>query len=115
MSPPTPDPEDLEALGERLDEVHRRDEARAPKPPVTSLGVAFRMGTELIAAVAVSVAIGWGLDWVFGTRPVFILIMFVLGAAAGMRNVIVLARDLNKEMLEQSPPPPPAAIDQEDD
>jgi ATP synthase protein I len=114
LSPPTPDPEDLEALGERLDEVHKREEARKPKPPVTSLGVAFRMGTELIAAVAVSVAIGWGLDWVFGTRPVFILIMFVLGAAAGMRNVIVLAKDLNAEMLSQSPPPP-VPSDKEDD
>ena len=98
MSPPDPDPKDLDALGERLDEALKRDGARKPKPQLTPLGVAFRIGTELVAAVAVGVAIGWGLDWVFGTRPVFILIMFVLGAAAGMRNVIVLAKDLNAQM-----------------
>jgi ATP synthase protein I len=104
MSSPAPDPKDLDALSERLDEARRRDEKRKPRPPVTSLGVAFRFGTELLAAVAVGVAIGWGLDWVFGTRPVFILIMFVLGAAAGMRNVIVLANEINAQVQSDSPP-----------
>ena len=102
MSPPAPDPKDLDALGERLDEARKRDRKRNPPPQVTSLGVAFRFGTELVAAVAVGVAIGWGLDWVFGTRPVFILIMFVLGAAAGMRNVIVLAKEINQRILNES-------------
>jgi ATP synthase protein I len=104
LNSPAPDSKDLDALGERLDEARRRDQVRNPQPEVSSLGVAFRFGTELVAAVAVGVAIGWGLDWVFGTRPVFILIMFVLGAAAGMRNVIMLARQINTQT--QSPPTP---------
>jgi len=103
---PAPDPKDLNALAERLDEARQRENGRPQKPPVASLGVAFRFGTELVAAVAVGVAMGWGLDWVFGTRPVFILIMFMLGAAAGMRNVIVLARELNLQQMECESPPP---------
>ena len=52
------------------------------------MGNAFKLGTELVAAVAVGTIIGFILDSWFDTKPWLIIIFFFLGAAAGMLNVI---------------------------
>ena len=57
------------------------------------MGSAFKLGTELVAAVAVGTIIGFILDSWFDTKPWLIIIFFFLGAAAGMLNVI---RSANK-------------------
>jgi len=56
-----------------------------------ALGLAFRVGVELISAVAVGTAIGWGLDQWFETRPWFMLVFTVVGGAAGIINVYRMA------------------------
>jgi ATP synthase protein I len=104
MSDNAPDPENLRALGERLDEAQRRNAvARKPADPPTSMGIAFRFTAELVSALIVGGAIGWGLDWLLGyfgihTRPVFVQVVFVLGAAAGIRNVMRAAKEINAEI-----------------
>ena len=55
-------------------------------------GNAFKLGTEMVAAVAVGTIIGFILDNWFGTKPWFIIIFFFLGAAAGMLNVVKTAK-----------------------
>ena len=61
------------------------------------MGTAFKLGTELVAAVGVGTIIGFILDSWFGTKPWLILIFFFLGAAAGMLNVIRTANRMQKE------------------
>ena len=61
------------------------------------LGNAFKLGTELVAAVAVGTIIGFILDTWFGTKPWLIIIFFFLGAAAGMLNVFRTANRMQKE------------------
>ena len=61
------------------------------------MGSAFRLGTELIAAVAVGTIIGFILDNWFDTKPWLIIIFFFLGAIAGMLNVIRAANRMQKE------------------
>tara|TARA_A100001011_G_scaffold190942_2_gene199608 strand:- start:70 stop:354 length:285 start_codon:yes stop_codon:yes gene_type:complete len=61
------------------------------------MGNAFKLGTELVAAVAVGTIIGFILDSWFGTKPWLIIIFFFLGAAAGMLNVIRVANRMQKE------------------
>ena len=61
------------------------------------MGNAFKLGTELVAAVAVGTIIGFILDNWFDTKPWFIIIFFFLGAAAGMLNVIRTANRMQKE------------------
>ena len=61
------------------------------------MGSAFKLGTELVAAVAVGTIIGFILDTLFDTKPWLIIIFFFLGAAAGMLNVIKAANRMQKE------------------
>jgi len=61
------------------------------------MGSAFKLGTELVAAVAVGTIIGFILDSWFDTKPWLIIIFFFLGAAAGMLNVIRTANRMQKE------------------
>ena len=61
------------------------------------MGSAFKLGTELVAAVAVGTIIGFILDTLFDTKPWLIIIFFFLGAAAGILNVIRAAKRMQKE------------------
>jgi len=61
------------------------------------LGNAFKLGTELVAAVVVGTIIGFILDNWFDTKPWLIIIFFFLGAAAGLLNVIRTANQIQKE------------------
>jgi len=61
------------------------------------MGNAFKLGTELVAAVVVGTIIGFILDSWFGTKPWLIIIFFFLGAAAGMLNIIRTANRMQKE------------------
>jgi ATP synthase protein I len=96
-----PDPDRLRDLGTRLDQLQAR---QAPKrPPPSQAGIAGRFATELVAALIVGGGLGWGIDWLFGrfafkTAPVFMLIFVVLGAAAGILNVMRAAREINEQI-----------------
>ena len=61
------------------------------------MGSAFKLGTELVAAVAVGTIIGFLLDSWFDTKPWLMIIFFFLGAAAGMLNVIKTANRMQKK------------------
>ena len=61
------------------------------------MGNAFKLGTELVAAVGVGTIIGFILDSWFDTKPWLIITFFFLGAAAGMLNVIRTAIRMQKE------------------
>ena len=61
------------------------------------MGSAFKLGTELVAAVGVGTIIGFILDNWFGTKPWLIIIFFFLGAAAGIINVIRVAKRMQEE------------------
>ncbi len=84
----------------------RLDRARSRRPPETpqdgkargtAMGTAFRIASELIAGLIVGGFIGWQLDEWLETTPVFLLIFFILGAAAGIWNVIRTALQMQAE------------------
>lgn len=99
MAPSEPD--DLKRLGERIDAANRDRAGKEPAPPNTALSIAFRLATELVSAVIVGTGLGWGIDWAFQhwahiqTRPVGLVVMFFLGAAAGIRNVYRASQQMN--------------------
>ena len=61
------------------------------------MGHAFKLGTELVAAVVVGTIIGFILDTWFGTKPWLIIVFFFLGSAAGILNVIKTAKRMQKK------------------
>ena len=61
------------------------------------MGNAFKLGTELVAAVGVGTIIGFILDNWFGTKPILIIIFFFIGFAAGILNVVRTAKNMQKD------------------
>ena len=62
----------------------------------SSIGAAFKLSTELVAAVAVGTIIGFILDNTFGTKPWLIIIFFFIGVVTGIINVIKSAKNMQK-------------------
>ena len=60
------------------------------------LGIAFKMSTELVAAVLVGSIIGFIFDSWFGTKPWLILTFFFVGVVAGVLNVVRSAKNMQK-------------------
>jgi ATP synthase protein I len=89
-------------LGDRLGKVrsHRDAEMSADADAeMRGRGMAYgmRMAAELVAAVIVGGVIGWGLDWVLGSRPWLFLLFFLLGFAAGVLNVMRAYERMQRE------------------
>ena len=61
------------------------------------MGIAFRLTTELVAGIFVGGGLGLLLDKWLGTEPVFLLIFFALGMAAGILNVFRTAKQLSAQ------------------
>ncbi len=100
------DPDRLRRLGQKLDATQKRQADRAKRPPPGQMGIAGRFATELVAAVVVGGGVGWGIDWLFGhfghhTQPLFLVIFFVLGAAAGILNVKRAADEINAQIAAE--------------
>jgi len=65
--------------------------------PSSNLGIAFKMSTEMVAAVVVGTIIGFILDNWFGTKPWLILIFFFVGVVAGILNVVRSAKNMQSK------------------
>src|SRR5215467_11809864 len=82
---------------ERLRAARSRQGLDAPPPlsargsddigGMSPWGIGLRVGIELVSALVVAVAIGYGLDRLFGTKPVLTAVFVLLGGAAGVLNV----------------------------
>jgi ATP synthase protein I len=99
-----PEPEALKRLEERLAQARA---AQAPPPPkeehYTLANLAWRMVIELVAGLAIGFGIGVGLDAVFGTRPVFLVLFTLLGFAAGVNVMVRTAREVGRPGPEARP------------
>lgn len=83
----------IAGLDKRLDDVKARDAAehkasRDRRSASRGMAYGLRMASELVAAVLVGGLIGYGLDQWLGTTPWLFMVMFLVGFAAGVRNVM---------------------------
>ena len=87
-------PEDLETrLRIAKSKLQNKNLEKADKKGIF-LGNAFKLGTELVAAVVVGTIIGFILDNWFGTKPILIIVFFLFGAVAGIVNVFKAAKKM---------------------
>ena len=87
------DQNDIRNLQEKIQAAKKSsapDTRDAPKP----IGKIMKVVVEIVAAMAVGLGIGLLIDNYFNTRPIFTLIFFLLGSAAGILNVFRVAKSL---------------------
>lgn len=97
-----PDPDRLQALEKRLKQVKGKE---PPPKSNTAKGfsqgeVAWRMVIELATGIMLGTAIGYGIDVLFGTLPVFLVIFSLFGFAAGVRTMLGSAKELGRKAAE---------------
>ena len=94
-----PDPERLRVLEQRLAKARGRpvESSRATGAGFSQGELAWRMVIELVTGMVLGLAIGFGLDFVFGTRPIFLVIFALFGFAAGIRVMMGTAKQLGPQ------------------
>jgi ATP synthase protein I len=97
-----PDPDRLQALEKRLQQVKGKE---APVQTNTAKGfsqgeVAWRMVIELATGIMLGTAIGYGIDVLLGTLPIFLVIFSLFGFAAGVKTMLGSARELGRKAEE---------------
>jgi len=83
-----------EQLKDRLKNARKKLKVEKENPQTSNIGQAFKLSTELVAAVLVGTIIGFILDNWFDTKPWLIIIFFFVGVVAGILNVIRSAKRL---------------------
>ncbi|WP_404405892.1 AtpZ/AtpI family protein [Pelagibacterium halotolerans] len=70
---------------------------------MTGLARGLRIGAEFVAAILVGSGLGYLIDQLAGTSPWALLIMFMLGFAAGVLNVTRVVAELNAKSAAGKP------------
>lgn len=100
--PEEPFDERLRRLEDRI--AAARAGRAEPKPghrgEFTQGSLAWRMVIELVVGMVLGLGIGWGLDALFGTRPVFLVVFALLGFAAGVRTMLRTADEVRHKRGE---------------
>lgn len=82
-------PDALSALDERIRAAKKRN---APPPPKEDhYGQAeqgWRMVIELVTGILIGFGIGYGLDTLFGTIPLMLILFTMLGFVAGVKTMM---------------------------
>ena len=103
------------ASAKREREIEDHKASGEASPEMSGMARGMRIGTEFIAAILVGAVIGYLIDLGLGTSPWGLLIMLMVGFAAGILNVTRVVAQMNAA----SPPPPgsdmgPDVEDEED-
>ncbi len=100
-----PDPElgdfsnRLKNLSDRI-AAEKSEKAAAEQPSTRFQGAkdyskGYRLASEFVAGVLVGGLLGYGLDYLLGTLPLFLIVLLLFGFAAGILNVIRVVTEMN--------------------
>jgi ATP synthase protein I len=94
------DPDDSERLRQLEARIARLRQRDAPRPHqeehYSQAQHAWRMVIELVAGLMIGFGMGYGLDLLFGTLPVFLVVFTLLGLAAGIKTMMRSAAEMQK-------------------
>jgi ATP synthase protein I len=77
--------------------------------------LAWRMVIELVAGLLIGFAIGYGLDSLFGTMPIFLVLFIFAGFAAGVKTMLRSAQEMQARAGQVTDGAAPPAQDEKDD
>ena len=84
-------------LKEKIDDIENKKLNESKPNKESGARFAFKISTELIAALVVGVGIGLIVDNYLGTKPFGLIIFFILGSFAGFLNVYRVMRRIEKQ------------------
>lgn len=88
----------LKDLDEKLSAGRQRLQPQEPdRANASMLGLAWRLTIEMLAGIGVGGFIGWWMDKVLGTEPIFMLLMLVLGMGAGLMNSVRTVNEMRRK------------------
>lgn len=89
-------------MGKRIAAARQasRPKPRRDKGEYTAASYAWRMVIELVMGVMIGAAMGWGLDWLLGSLPLFLIVFVLLGFAAGVRTMMRSAEEMQRRRSE---------------
>lgn len=90
------DAERLRALETRLGQQAKEAPPSHGEGHFSQANLAWRMVTELVAGLGIGFLIGFGLDYVTGLQPVFMVVFVLLGLAAGIKTMMRTANEIGK-------------------
>ncbi len=78
---------------------------------MSAMGRAWAIGMDLVIYLIAGGLIGYGLDWLFGTFPIFMILMGAMGLASGLLRFVREALQLNREMSRSIADLPPLEVE----
>jgi ATP synthase protein I len=111
-------PDRLKELGNRI-AAEKQERVDAAKPSGSFQGASdyskgYKLASEFVGGVLVGGLIGYGIDYVAGTLPLFLIVFLLLGFGAGILNMSRAANRSQPTPEELSKMPKPSADDEED-
>ena len=102
--PPEPSKKPECTFEARLAKARNSRKARRARQldETSAFGVATRLVAELVSGLVIGGGIGWLLDRWLGTGPWMMVVFFLLGAGAGLSNVIRTAKQMNEEAIRRA-------------
>ncbi len=94
-----PDPKRLDELQAKIDALKSKEEEPKVEEHYSQAQHAWRMVIELVSGLGIGFVIGYGIDWVLGTLPIFLVIFTLLGFVAGVKTMVRTAHELQDENI----------------
>ena len=89
---------DIKELDSKIKDLSKKTKkVESESSSSSSLGMAMKLSSEMVAAVFVASLIGYYLDKWLETEPFFLILLFFLGAITGILNVVRTSKMINKE------------------
>lgn len=96
-----PDAERLKELEARLKQAKGEDkDTNTGDAAYNQASFAWQMVIELTVGLIIGFGIGYGLDSLFGTKPIFMVLFILLGFAAGMKVMLGTAAQMQKRAAD---------------
>lgn len=80
--------------------MKKRDKQRERREVIHALSMILQIGLAMLTCMGISLAIGYYLDQLLGTK-IWVIIMLVIGILASMRSLLVLTGTIWKQRLQK--------------